>query len=286
MKEFQEGAILANGITLHYWRSSMPAQVNTGFLSRSRPRLTLVLLHGQMENGRCWSRVAEALRPHYDLIIPDSRGHGLSEAPEHGYGIEDRAHDTGLMIQALSVDRPVLVGYALGAETAVGTASIYPELVRAVVLEDPPWPGRFYGSSAEERSERAVRWRQEVSELKHKSSKELLEMVRLQHPEWAEEELAPWVEAKKQVNPNITNIIFAPRRRWSDYLRETECPTLLITGDPSRGATVSELTTKEASIFMRNGRVVNIPDAGHSIHREQLDAYLKAVRSFLDKQVH
>jgi pimeloyl-ACP methyl ester carboxylesterase len=29
--------------------------------------------------------------------------------------------------------------------------------------------------------------------------------------------------------------------------------------------------------------VVNIPDAGHNIHRDQFDLYIKAVRGFLDK---
>jgi N-formylmaleamate deformylase len=285
MKEFVEGAVTANGVNLHYWRSSMPAQASSGLLSRIKPRLTLILLHGQMENGRCWVRVAETLRPFYDLVVPDSRGHGMSEAPESGYGIEDRAGDIAGIIQSLELDRPVLVGYSLGAETAIGTAAIYPNLVRAVVLEDPPWPGRFYGSTPEERTERAAKWREEVVEMRKKNRKDLLTQVHEQHPDWVDEELEPWVEAKKQINPNITNIIFAPRRRWSDYVRETECPILLITADPARGATVSEQTVKEASIFMKNGRVVNIPGAGHSIHREQLDAYIKALRNFLDKQI-
>jgi N-formylmaleamate deformylase len=286
MKGFAEGAVTTNGVTLHYWQSSLPAQPSSGGLfSRSQPRQTLILLHGQMENGRCWRRVGEALRPFYDMVIPDSRGHGLSEAPEKGYGIEDRASDIAGLINALELDHPVLVGYSLGAETAIGTAAIYPNLVRAVVLEDPPWPGRFYGSTPEERAERAAKWREEVVEMKKKSRKELLDQVREQHPDWLEDELDPWAEAKKQVNPNITNIIFAPRRRWSDYVREADCPILLITADSARGATVSEQTVKEASLFMKNGRVVNIPNAGHSIHREQLDAYLKALRNFLDKQI-
>lgn len=287
MKGFAEGAVTTNGVTLHYWQSILPAQAGTGgLLSRGpRQRLTLVLLHGQMENGRCWMRVAKELRPHYDLVVPDSRGHGLSEAPERGYGIEDRASDIAGIIQSLSLTNVVLVGYALGAETAIGAAANFPNLVRGVVLEDPPWPGRFYGSTIEERTERALKWREEVIEMKSKSHKDLIAQAREQHPDWIEEELDPWAESKKQVNPNITNIIFAPRRRWSDYLREAACPILLITGNPSRGATVSEQTVREASIFMQNGRVVNIPNAGHSIHREQLEAYLKALRNFLDKQL-
>jgi pimeloyl-ACP methyl ester carboxylesterase len=284
MKEFVEGAITTNGLTLHYWRSSLPQQTSTGLLSRNRTRLTLVLLHGLTENGRCWTRVAEALRGEYNIVIPESRGHGLSEAPEMGYGIEDRAIDLAGLIETLELDRPVLIGYSLGAETAVGTAANYPHLVRAVVVEDPPWPGRFYGSTPEERAERAAKWREDIIAMRNTTRKELIQQAREQHPDWIDEELEPWAEAKKQVSPNISSVIFAPRRRWSDYVRETECPILLVTGDPAKGATVSEQTTREASLFMQNGRVANIPGAGHSIHREQLDEYLKALRSFL-KQI-
>lgn len=285
MKELHEGAVSVNGITLHYWRSSPPATGRKNFFFRSKPRLTLVLLHGQMENGRCWRRVAEVLRAHYEVVIPDSRGHGLTDAPETGYGVEDRAADTVNLIQGLELINPVLIGHALGAETAVGAASLFPELVRAIVLEDPPWPGRFYGSTAEERAERASQWRKEVDELKKKSAAELRDMIFAKHSQWDEEEFEPLIEAKKQVDPNIANIIFAPRRRWSDYLLKTKCPALLITGDPSLGAIVSEQTVKEAKLFLDGLHVVNISGAGHNIHRDQLEPYLKAVRNFLDKQV-
>lgn len=285
MKGFVEGAVTTNGVTIHYWRCSNPVQTSSGLLSRNKPRHTLILMHGLTENGRCWHRVAEALCPYYDLVIPDCRGHGLSEAPETGYGIEDRASDIAGMITSLELDRPVLVGYSLGAETAVGVGSIYPHLIRALVLEEPPWPGRFYGSTIEERAERAAKWREDLIEQKKKSRKELIEIAHEQHPDWIDDELEPWAEAKKQVSPNIANIVFAPRRRWSDYLREVDCQILLITSDPAKGAIVSEQTVKEAAVFWKNGRSINIPGAGHSIHREQLEAYIKAVRTFIDKNV-
>jgi len=283
LKGFAEGAITTNEVTLHYWRCVNPVQASTGLLSRSKTFQTMILLHGTTENGRCWARVAEKLRQNYDLLVPDIRGHGLSEAPEKGYGIEDRAGDVAGLIESLEIDHPILVGHSLGAETAVGVAAIYPHLVRAIVLEEPPWPGRFFGSTQEERAERAEKWRQELIEQKKKSRKELIALAREQYPDWAEEEMDPWAEARQQVSPNISNIVFAPRRRWSDYLRDVECPLLLITAEPTRGAIVSETTVKEAQVFWKNGRTAHISGAGHWIHREQLDIYVKSVRSFLDK---
>jgi pimeloyl-ACP methyl ester carboxylesterase len=38
----------------------------------------LVLSHGLTDNGLCWSRLAEALAPAFDVIMLDARGHGDS----------------------------------------------------------------------------------------------------------------------------------------------------------------------------------------------------------------
>ncbi|MCA6319719.1 alpha/beta fold hydrolase, partial [Phenylobacterium sp.] len=38
----------------------------------------LVLSHGLTDNGLCWTRLAEALAPDFDIIMLDARGHGAS----------------------------------------------------------------------------------------------------------------------------------------------------------------------------------------------------------------
>jgi pimeloyl-ACP methyl ester carboxylesterase len=286
MNHFVEGAVNTNQVYLHYWRSTPPeVKPVLPWLARRRPRPPLLLLHAATESSGCWTRVAEALRREYDIVVPDARGHGLSEAPPSGYGIEDRANDVIGLIQSLELDRPVLIGHALGAETAIGAAALFPSLIRGVVLEDPPWPGRFWGSTTEERTERAEQWRAEILQQKALSKKDLLALGRDLHPDWPEEELLLWAVARHQVSPNLPNLIFAPRRRWSDYVRQAECPILLLIGEPGRGATVNEQTAREAAVFWKDGRVVQVRGAGHHVHRDQLKAYLRAVRDFLNRRV-
>jgi N-formylmaleamate deformylase len=271
MKAFQEGFVPANGIQIHFYRSQ--PQNNVG--------RSILFLHSATENGLCWSRLAQALPDLYDLVLVDGRGHGRSDGPVSGYSADDRAGDVAGVIQALGLDQPVLVGHAMGAETAIATASIYPELVRAVVLEDPPWPGRFFGSTPEERAERASDWREDILMIRARSREELLAQARESNPTWAEEELGPWADAKKEANPNLVGMVTAPRRRWSDYVRQAVCPILLITGDPERGAIVSQRTIDEVEILWKNGRCANIPGAGHSIRRDQFVPYLAALQGFL-----
>ncbi len=283
MSERVEGSALANGIQIHYSRMTPPPRRTSPIRVRTRPPMSIILLHGVTDNGLCWIRVADALSKDYDLILPDSRGHGFSDAPEMGYGVDDRAADVAGLIQVLNLDRPVLIGHSMGAETAIGVASTYPDLIRAVILEDPPWPGRFWGSTPEERSDRAAQWGEDIRKQKAIGVEELIAQARQQHPDWPEEELSPWAESKQQVSPFIANMVLAPRRRWSDYVRQAQCPMLLITADPERGAIVNAQTVQEAGMFWKNGRTVHIPGAGHCIHREQFDPYMRAVRDFLGK---
>lgn len=269
MHQLTNDFVEVTGIRLHYYRAGRT----------DRP--SLILLHGVTDSGKCWSRVAEELIDSYDVIMPDARGHGRSDAPNIGYGEEDRAADVAGLIRALGLDRPVLIGHSMGAATAISTAALFPDLIRAVILEDPPWPGRSYGATPEEREARMHQWKADIEQMQKKSIGELMTEQREQYPHWSEEELNPWAESKQQVSPNIATLMTAPRRRWSDYLRQANCPLLLIVGDVSLSAIVSPATIKEAKLFWQNGRAYHIPNAGHNIHRDQFDPYIKVVRAYL-----
>jgi N-formylmaleamate deformylase len=283
MNDFTQGFASVNQLELHYYRSAPQAVNRPDWLGRSRANPPIVLLHGITDSAVCWGRVARVLRQDYELVAPDMRGHGQSDGPEFGYGSEDRAADLVGLLDYLELERPVLLGDAMGAETAIVTAALYPDRISAIILEDPPWPGRFWGSTQEERAERAAHWRSEIEENRAQSVAELVAYARDKYPEWSEEELEPWALAKQQVSPFVSNIVFAPRRRWSDYVRLAKCPALLLTGEIERGAIVSPTTAQEACFFAPQIQRMQIAGAGHSIHREQFRPYIQAVKDFLQK---
>src|SRR5262249_61980275 len=70
-EHWAEGEIEANGIRQHYYRTGGEGPA-------------LLLLHGFMESGLCWLRVAKALEGNYDVVMPDARGHGRSEGIDRG----------------------------------------------------------------------------------------------------------------------------------------------------------------------------------------------------------
>lgn len=99
----------------------------------------LVALHGLTDDGLCWLRLARALRDDFDIVMPDARGHGLSDTPAHGYTAKDHAGDAAAVIRAMGLGPCIVIGHSMGGAEAAQLAADYPELVRALILEDPAW---------------------------------------------------------------------------------------------------------------------------------------------------
>src|SRR5204862_4623788 len=97
---WSRGDCEANGTRIHYVRAG-------------GPKPPLVMLHGLMGSGACWTPVARALEDHFDVVLPDARGHGGSSAPERGYGYDDHAADVVGLVRGLALDRPVLLGHSM-----------------------------------------------------------------------------------------------------------------------------------------------------------------------------
>jgi non-heme chloroperoxidase len=79
----------------------------------------ILFIHGWSQNHLCWARQYEsALADEFRLVAYDLRGHGMSEAPlesEH-YTDERRwADDVAAIVDALGLERPLLVGWSYGA---------------------------------------------------------------------------------------------------------------------------------------------------------------------------
>lgn len=86
----------------------------------------------------CWAKTAAKLESQFDVYLPDSRGHGLSSRVQPGEEL-DNAADLAGFIRALDIKQPVIAGHSMGAASTSECAARFPELPRALILEDPPW---------------------------------------------------------------------------------------------------------------------------------------------------
>jgi pimeloyl-ACP methyl ester carboxylesterase len=240
----------------------------------------LVLVHGITDSGLCWSRVARALEPHWNVIMVDGRGHGSSGHPG-SYTFREHVADLTGVLAALDVGRPVLVGHSMGGPHAAAVAAADPSLVRALVLVDPHWsPGPEDPSAYDLES-----WESAVRSDTARSLDELLRMGQRAHPAWTAEDLEPWARAKQVVDPLVVHWLdsTADLDAWPRIVSRLRSPLLLVTGDPAvdGSVTVRSDTVALVSRLCNQLSVVHVPGAGHSIHRDRFESFIAALEEFL-----
>lgn len=263
MAGWSEHDVRANGLSIHYLRTG-----------GAHP--PVLLLHGLTDDGACWSRLAAALAPAYDVVMPDARGHGRSEAPAPPYTTDDLAADALALIDALGIDRPVLVGHSMGALAAAVAAASAPGKLRGIVLEDPSF------RSPEEWAAYAARDHQaERREVLALGAEGLIAQGRVANPTWSPDTLPHWARAKLLVRPEVFSWFATPKPAPFDLAPRIGVPTLLIAGDPERGAIVSAAVAARMCALNPLVQVAHIPKVGHCIRYEQPDRYAALVSAFL-----
>jgi N-formylmaleamate deformylase len=244
----------------------------------------LLLIHGLTDNGACWSRVASHFAGQYDIVAVDLRAHGLSDAPPSGYGAPDFARDVIGVMEALDLWMTTIIGHSLGADTATHVALLRPDRVARLVLEDPPWSDDWSTRSEDDRIHLHQQWANGLELSKSRSADELVATARTNSPAWVEEELLAWAQSKQEVRFKALDCLLVDRPAWQLTVRGLRCPSLLITGETSRGALVSEAMADEARALSPELEVLHITGAGHCVHRDEFDAYLEGLRGFLERE--
>jgi pimeloyl-ACP methyl ester carboxylesterase len=271
MTTFTENDIQTHGTQLHYYRSG----------GKGTP---IVLAHGITDDGLCWTPVAKTLADRYDIIMVDARGHGKSEAPESGgYDQATMATELAGLISGLGLKKPVVLGHSMGAATALYFSALFPELPRAIILEDPPVSWLTTEPTGVEDDYRAD-FIAGILANKRKTRGDLLAECRKNHPGWSEGELEPWIDSKHRFSPRITQIIRSAQASSeviSALLQKITCPLLLVTGDQERGSIMGETETASLQALVPHLQLAQISGAGHNIRRDQFAAYMEVVKLFL-----
>ena len=166
----------------------------------------------------------------------------------------------------------------MGAMTALVVASSS-TLPQAAILEDPPLFNVSSTPVSAEQSRRTWQWIFDVQAL---SDKKRQEDCHRDNPNWTTEEIEPWSASKDEFHTDIIPYLGTIHVSWRALVPAIQCPILLITGDPQRGAIVTPKNAQEMAHLWKQGTVASIAGAGHSIHRDRYDATMTAVHTFLN----
>jgi pimeloyl-ACP methyl ester carboxylesterase len=280
MSKWSDGSVNSNGLRIHYTRTG-----------GDKPRV--IFNHGAGDDGLCWTHVVRELENDYDCIMVDARGHGRSGCGKGDYSTAQRVADLAGLIQALGLDRPVVGGHSMGADTALNFAAIHPELTRGIFLEDPPiiLPGEKFGDGKQEiKAEEIGRMMAKFMRLFKIMPKIIgIPMARKGSPTYPDDEIIPWVNSKKRVSFNFLNSMASMGMEIADpfeVFKKVSVPVLLFIGDKEKMSIVSAESARRAASVNDQVKVVHLEGASHDIRRTRFDGYMPALKDFLKSIYH
>ena len=259
----------------------------------------LVLLHGGKDHARSWDWTARDLRRDYHVVAMDLRGHGDSAWTLGGtYSPMDHVLDLAQFLEMMGEFPTRIVAHSLGASVSLTYTGLYPEKVeRLVCIEgmgpppsvaksffDKPFPARardwIEGTRGlagrqprryESIEDAAKRMQQENAFLSDEQAEHLTRHAVARN----EDGTYSW-KFDQYTRP------FSPVQMGPEAQQEIwgaiSCPVLHIRGTESW--TTDPAEDGRLHIF-NNARVANVEGAGHWVHHDRLDEFLRLTRAFL-----
>ncbi len=263
-----DGYVVANGIRIHYWRTAGGA---------GKP--PLVLAHGSSDDGLCWTNLAIEFQDRYDIIMFDARGHGLSDPPTAADAPDVQVEDLAGLIKALKLEKPVLMGHSMGSASVAHFAAKYPDVPRAVILEDPalvrpaaPAAGAAAPLTPEQRQANIIARNNQIEEA-------LVEGCMKSSPKWGRAECEIWAPSKRRHHPATALVNNALRPPMRELLPKIVAPTLILKAD-AQGEVRAQ--NEEIARLLKQGKIVHITGAGHNVRRENKAQTIETMRAFLN----
>jgi pimeloyl-ACP methyl ester carboxylesterase len=101
----------------------------------------LLLIHGWPQTWYAWRLIMPALARHFQVIVPDQRGCGLTGKPADGYDTGTLAGDLATLMDALGHERFAVAGHDTGMWIGYALAADHPGRVGRLAVAETPLPG-------------------------------------------------------------------------------------------------------------------------------------------------
>ena len=241
-----------------------------------------LLLHGIGNYGRVWDFVSTAVDGRLRLIAPDARGHGDSAKPATGYAPADFVADAIAILDALDLERVVLVGHSMGGGHGLALALAHPERVRALMLIDI---GPQLEAAGRERSLRLTRERP-AAFTDARAAEAYLRETSPGYTDAVYAHRIRWLFARDAMGPLTWRADAGALRQifgstaWGDAwvtLGSIRCPVLVIRG--TRSDYLSLATAQRMLGMLPGGRLIELA-AGHNVQLDQPAALAEAILVF------
>lgn len=247
----------------------------------------IVFLHGGGLNAHTWDLVCAALRTGRHCLALDQRGHGESEwSPHMDYSTESHAADLDAFVNALALDRFVLVGMSLGGVNALAWAGRHSRRLAGLVVVDVGPEIRTEGvkkiaafTSEATPLESVDHFIERALAFNPRRNRDLLRRSLLHNLRRMPD--GRWMWKYDQRHRGKADPEAYERRRqllWS-AVDTIECPTLVVRGGQSD--VFHDEDAERLAGRLQHGRWVRIEGAGHTVQGDNPADLLVALREFL-----
>ncbi len=282
------------GPTSHYFYSQ---RLKLHYVDWGNPDKPLaVLVHGGRDHCRNWDWVALDLRRNFHVIAPDLRGHGDSDWAIGGnYSMVDYVLDLTQLMDAVGRQPAILIGHSLGGGIVLQYTGVFPDRAQKVISIEglgPP-PAMMKETLAHQRMQGWIGQMQDLSRRKvreYATIDEALARMRQANPHLSVEQARHLTIHGVRRNENGTY-----SWKFDNYTHATSpylfnlkdaaeiwgrimSPCLLVRGDESWAGDWDR--DGRMKVF-RSAKSVTIRQAGHWVHHDQLEEFLKLAREFL-----
>jgi pimeloyl-ACP methyl ester carboxylesterase len=248
---------------------------------------SVVLLHPTPVDHRFWLPLAQMLEPRYQVIIPDLRGHGQSEAGEGPITMAKLAADALRLLDELNLSTALFAGCSIGGYTLYELWRTAPDRIRAFAFCcSKPQPDDEAGKAKRQENIAKIRERGTADFIESTLQTVIGPSARSRWPQ----KVAEAREMMQVVRPEAMIAIqqgLASRPDSVATARTIRVPCCVIAGGEDPGSTPADMRLLAEQI--RNGgygaEYHEIPDAGHFAPFEQPETVGRILRRFCDSVV-
>lgn len=254
----------------------------------------LLCLHGVTRGWQSFLPLLPTLALRWQVYAPEQRGHGKSGRAKTYFTL-DYAPDAVSFLRR-EIKRPAVVyGHSLGAMVAAKVAAEAPDLVRAIILEDPPFdtmgarieshPLYAYFVALESLASNGMNLSQLVETLGAIEINTLNGKTALRNARDASA-LRFTAKCLQQLDPAVMTPI--AQSQWlKGYDLKTiagriQCPALVMQADANAGGMLTEADADLLGQTIADVTRVRVGGIGHQIHTAAPDAALRIVLGFLE----
>jgi len=248
--------------------------------------IPVVLVHGSVGTLDSWRAQVAAFASRFRVIAYSRRFHPPNAARRDGqpYSVSLHADDLIGLIEALGLERVHLVGSSYGAYVALLVTLRRPELVRSLVLAEPPmlpWIARTpWGDSLRHATQRAFQRGDSLDALRRFVDGMSGRAGRFDGLPEADRAALLRTAFELRLELAADPAVYTPALSCAEVggIRHS---VLLVTGE--RSPRVFHVITEELARCLAAEALVTVPGAGHDMHADNPAYYNAAVLQFLLK---